>query len=66
LNETRREVNLTSEAKRKRERKKSILEAVSKVPTMDSQAKLAKLGAAMNKNKTGLNNTGTPSLPDNR
>lgn len=66
MNNTRRGVNLTSERNRKRDRKKSILEAVSKVPTMDSQAKLATLGAAMNKNKTGLNNTGTPSLPDNR
>lgn len=55
---------ITSDVKRTRERKKSILEAVSKVPTMDSQAKLATLGAAKNKKKTGLNNTGRRSPPE--
>lgn len=40
-------IKRTRAVNRKRERKKSILEGVSKAPDMDSQAKLAKLGAAM-------------------
>ena len=52
--------------KRKRERKKSILDAVSKAPAMDFQAKLATLGAAKNKKRTGLSIAGILSQPENR
>ena len=54
-----------SVVKRKSERKKSIFEAVSKLPVIDAQAKLAILGAAKNKKKTGRNIAGSRSLPDN-
>jgi len=49
---------------RKRVRKKSIFDAVSKAPFMESQAKLSLLGAAMNKKKTGLDIAGSLSPPE--
>lgn len=59
-------MQITREVKRKSERKKSILEAVSKSPTMECQAKLATPGAAKNKKKTGLSRTGRRSPPERR
>lgn len=55
----------TSDVKRNKERKKNIFEAVSKVPVIAAQAKLAILGAAENKKKTGRNIAGNRLLPDN-
>lgn len=55
----------TSDRKRNSERKKSILATLSKVPTMAPHAKLAMLGAAMNKKKTGLSIAGRLLLPAN-
>lgn len=52
--------------KKKRERKKSIFEAVSKAPAIEAQAKLATLGAAKNKKKTGLSMAGSRLPPDKR
>ena len=49
----------TRDVKRKSERKNSIFETISKAPAMDSQAKLATLGAAKYKKKTGLNIPGS-------
>ena len=56
---------LTRELKRKRERKKSILEGVSKLPTMETQARLATLGAATKRKNTGRSMAGIPSPPAN-
>lgn len=56
---------LTSDRKRNKERKKSIFAALSNVPEMASHAKLAMLGAAMNKKKTGLSIAGRLLLPAN-
>ncbi|KAL8104001.1 hypothetical protein AgCh_028285 [Apium graveolens] len=44
---------LTNDVKRNRDRKKSILHGVSKLPDIELQAKLAILGAATNKKYTG-------------
>lgn len=52
--------------KRDSERKKSIFDAVSKSSAMDSQARLAIMGAAKNKKKTGLSMAGSRWLPDSR
>ena len=57
---------ITSDMKRKSERKKRIFDAVSKEPAIDCQAKLAMLGAAKNKKKAGLNIVGSRSVPDKR
>ncbi len=48
----------TRDMKRKRERKKSNFDEVSKAPEMELQAKLAMLGAATNKKKAGRSITG--------
>ena len=52
--------------KRKKERKKSILDGVSKVPEIELQAKLAKLGAAENKKKAGRSMAGNLFPPAKR
>lgn len=44
----------TKDTKRKSDRKKSILQMISKLPLMDSQAKVAMLGVATKRKKTGL------------
>lgn len=51
-------MKITRDMKRNRERKKSIFDEISKAPEMELQAKLAMLGATMNKKKAGLSITG--------
>jgi hypothetical protein len=60
------QINITKEAKRKRERKNNILQELSKLEEMDSHARLAMLGAAMKRKKTGRSIAGTESLPRKR
>lgn len=55
----------TSDASRKSDRKKSIFEPVSNFPVIEHQVKLAMLGVAMNRKKTGLSRTGSLSPPEN-
>ena len=50
---------------RKMDRKKSILEPSPNPPLMEAITKLAILGVAINKKKTGLNLIETPSLHGN-
>lgn len=56
---------LTKDKKRKSERKNNIFDAQSNLPEMEFQAKLATLGAPMNKKNTGLSIAGRVSFPDN-
>ena len=53
------------DAKRKSERKKSILQHVSKEADMASQASDAMLGAAKKRKKTGRSMAGSESDPRN-
>nr|GMD91729.1 peroxisomal membrane protein PMP22-like [Ipomoea batatas] len=52
--------------KRKMERKKSILEGISKLPEIELQARLPMLGAATNKKKTGRRVAGRRLPPERR
>ena len=58
-------VVITREAKRKSERKKSILQPVSKDMDMEHQARDAMLGAAKKRKKTGRSMAGRESDPRN-
>lgn len=57
---------LTRDMKRKSDKKKSIFDELSKVPMMESHARLAMLGAAKKRKRTGRSITGSELLPDNR
>lgn len=51
--------------KRNKERKNNILAVASNFPVMESQARLAKLGTAKKRKKTGLNIVGKVLVPVN-
>lgn len=56
----------TKEAKRKRERKKSILHDILKSPVIESHARLAMLGAAKKRKNAGRSIAGRVLPPANR